>query len=112
MEQEQAKQLLSNERARIEKDLAALRGDQPLEGDQQIEPGDEGSEDMYFDELTQVRQEQLSQELAALERAEARLAAGTYGLSVDSGEPIPDDRLVALPLSERTKEEDERYRHG
>jgi DnaK suppressor protein len=112
MEQEHAKQLLSAERARIEQEFAALRGDQPLEGDQQVEPGDEGSEDMYFDELNQARQEQLNQELAALERAEARLAAGTYGLSVDSGQPIADERLEALPLSERTKEEDERYRHG
>jgi DnaK suppressor protein len=110
MENERAKQLLSAERARIEKDLAALRQDTPLEGDQRIEPGDEGSEDMYFDELTQNRAEQLNEQLSALERAEARLAAGTYGLSIDSGNPIPDDRLEALPLSERTKEEDEHYR--
>jgi DnaK suppressor protein len=39
--------------------------------------------------------------LAALERAEARLAAGTYGLSIESGEPIPDARLEALPAAER-----------
>ena len=110
MEHEQAKQLLAKERTRIERELKTLRGEPPEEGDQLIEPGDEGSEGMYMDELTQVRQEQLTQELGALERAEARLAAGTYGLSIESGQPIPDERLEALPLAERTREEDEQYR--
>jgi DnaK suppressor protein len=45
-------------------------------------------------------------------RAEERLAAGTYGRSVESGEPIPDARLEALPAAERTVAEDERYRRG
>ena len=48
-------------------------------------------------------------ELAAVERAEARLAAGTYGLSIESGKPIPDQRLEALPTAERTVEEQERW---
>jgi DnaK suppressor protein len=39
-------------------------------------------------------------------RAEARLAAGTYGLSIESGKPIPDERLEALPTAERTAEEE------
>jgi RNA polymerase-binding transcription factor DksA len=41
----------------------------------------------------------------ALQRAEARLAAGTYGRSVRSGQPIPDERLEADPLTELTVEE-------
>jgi DksA/TraR C4-type zinc finger protein len=40
--------------------------------------------------------------LAAVERAEQRLATGTYGLSVRSGEPIPDERLEAVPTAELT----------
>lgn len=47
-----------------------------------------------------------------MERAEARLAEGTYGLSVESGEPIPDGRLEARPTAERTVEEQERYDRG
>jgi DnaK suppressor protein len=47
-----------------------------------------------------------------VERAEARLAEGTYGLSVESREPIPDGRLEARPTAERTVEEQERYDHG
>ena len=43
-----------------------------------------------------------------MERAEARLEAGTYGLSVLSGEPIPDARLEARPTAELTVEEQQR----
>ena len=49
-------------------------------------------------------------QLAAVERAEARLAAGTYGLSVESGDPIPDERLEVLPTAERTVDEERRRR--
>jgi DnaK suppressor protein len=42
---------------------------------------------------------------AALVRAEARLAAGSYGRSVRSGQPIPDERLQADPLAELTVQE-------
>jgi DnaK suppressor protein len=42
----------------------------------------------------------------AVERAEARLAAGTYGLSVKSGEPIPDERLEFVPTAELTADEE------
>ena len=111
MDADRARQLLARERARIEEALAAL-GDGPLEGDEQREPGDEDSEDLYQDELDAGRREQLQEELAAVERAEARLAAGTYGLSVESGDPIPDARLEARPTAERTVEEEDRYRRG
>ena len=113
MDSERAQELLAVERARIEAGLASFAGEGgPLEGDSQVQPGDHDSEDMYLDELQVARKEQLDNDLAALERAEARLAAGTYGLSVESGEPIPDARLEALPLAERTVDEDEHYRRG
>jgi DnaK suppressor protein len=101
METETAKQLLSQERTRIEAGLTALGVDLNLEGDAAIEPGDRDDEEMYLDALSQARREQLQQEYAALKRAEERLADGRYGLSVESGEPIPDARLEALPLAER-----------
>ena len=93
---------------RIEEALAQLERDGPLEADDRGEPGDLDSEDLYQDEFDQGRRLDLRQELAALERAEARLAEGKYGLSVESGEPIPDGRLEALPTAERTVEEEER----
>ena len=43
--------------------------------------------------------------LAALDRADQRLRDGTYGLSVRSGKPIPDERLEAYPTAELTVEE-------
>jgi DnaK suppressor protein len=112
MDQERARELLAQERRRIEDAVAALDREGPLEGDERVEPGDLDSEDLYQDELDEGRREQLRIDLAALERAEQRLASGTYGVSVESGEPIPDGRLEALPTAERTVEEEERYRRG
>ena len=109
MDADHARELLARERARIEAALAARGQDGPLEGDDRVEPGDRDSEDLYEDEFGAGRAEDLQDELAALERAEARLAAGTYGLSIESGEPIPDGRLDAVPTAERTVEEQQRY---
>jgi DnaK suppressor protein len=107
MDSERARELLARERARIEQGLATLGS--PLEGTDRIEPGDRDSEDLYQDEFDAGRREDLRKELAAVERAEARLEAGTYGLSVESGDPIPDARLEVLPTAERTVAEEERY---
>jgi hypothetical protein len=49
---------------------------------------------------------------AALQRAEARLAAGSYGRLVRSGQPIPDDRLEADPLAELSVEEEAAAERG
>ena len=110
MDPERARELLAAERTRTEEALAALGADGPLETSARIEPGDSGSEDLYQDEFDAGRTADLNDQLAALERAEARLAAGTYGLSIESGEPIPDARLEAVPLAERTVEEQRLYR--
>lgn len=110
VDSDRARELLSRERARIEQALEDLDRDGPLEGSDRLEPGDVDSEDLYQDEFNEGRREQLENEMAAVERAEARLSAGKYGLSVESGEPIPDARLEALPTAERTVEEEERFR--
>jgi DnaK suppressor protein len=47
----------------------------------------------------------LRDRLATLDRAEQRLDNGTYGRSVRSGLPIPDERLEADPAAELTIEE-------
>jgi DnaK suppressor protein len=108
MDPDRARQLLAQERSRIEKALRRLEREGPLEGSDRLEPGDRDSEDLYQDELDAGRREDLTSEFAAVERAEARLANGTYGLSVESGQPIPDARLEALPTAERTIEEEDR----
>ena len=111
MDPARAQELLTRERERIETALANLDREGPLESSGRVEPGDVDSEDLYQDEYDQGRRQDLHAELAAVARAEARLAEGTYGLSVESGQPIPDARLEARPTAERTTEEDERYRH-
>ena len=72
-----------------------------------ISPADRATE-LQDREVEEGLAEQLRDELAAIERAEERLTGGTYGLSIESGEPIPDARLEAIPWAERTASEEER----
>jgi DnaK suppressor protein len=105
MKPERAKELLANERAQVEREIASIEGEGTEEGDERREPGDQDSEGLYQDEFDAGRLGDLRGRLAAVERAEERLAAGTYGLSVRSGEPIPDERLEVVPTAELTVEE-------
>jgi DnaK suppressor protein len=109
MDPERARELLARERSRIEQALGTLRDEGPLESSERKDAPDVDSEDLYQDEFDAGRLEDLQAGLAAVERAEARLADGTYGLSVESGEPIRDARLEAIPTAERTVEEQERF---
>jgi DnaK suppressor protein len=102
MDSAHARQLLAAERERVEGEIAALGRGGPEEGDERREPGDFNSEGLYQDEFDAGRSADLKERLAAVERAEERLAAGTYGLSIRSGEPIPDARLEANPTAELT----------
>ena len=105
MDPERARELLQAERARIERGLAqAAHEDDGEEADDQ-DPGNLAS-DLYQDEFDEGLRDDLGAQLAAVERAEERLAAGTYGLSVQSGEPIPDERLEVVPTAELTVEEE------
>jgi DnaK suppressor protein len=112
MDPARARELLEGERQRLEQALAALRGGEAEAAAEQDEPGERDSEDLFERGLDDARAEDLSTQMAALERAEARLEAGTYGLSVQSGEPIPDERLEAVPAAERTVAEEERFQRG
>lgn len=105
MDPEHAQELLAAERRRIERVLARLGHEDTGEEADEEDPANLASE-LYQDELDEGLADDLREELAAVERAEARLAAGTYGLSIESGKPIPDERLEALPTAERTTEEE------
>ena len=107
MEPERARDLLARERARIERALRIHAGE-PLESDQNVDPGSEGDEYLYQDEMDEGRADELRRDLAAVERAEQRLRDGTYGISIVSGEPIPEARLEARPTAEMTVEEQQR----
>jgi RNA polymerase-binding transcription factor DksA len=112
MDPDRARELVARERARLEAALAELEsgGDEELSHvDQHV--ADEGTE-LFEQERDAGLADRLREELEAVDRAEARLEAGTYGLSVESGEPIPDERLEVLPLAERTVEEQARLESG
>jgi len=112
MDPDRARALLERERTRIEKALADLAPEDTGElSDLDTHLGDEASE-LYEEERDEGLSDDLRQQLAAVERAEQRLADGTYGLSIESGEPIPEARLEAQPTAERTVEEQSRYERG
>jgi DnaK suppressor protein len=110
VDNDRARELLAAERAEIEE---ALR-------EAAIEPNDELSTtemaddatDTYQNEFDQGRIDDLRDRLAAVDRAEERLRQGTYGRSVESGKPIPDERLEVSPTAERTVEEEAHRRRG
>jgi DnaK suppressor protein len=106
MEEGRAKELLAGERERVEAALARLRGEGREESRSQKPAGDFNNEGLYEDELAEGREDDLERRLRAVERAEERLAAGTYGLSTRSGKPIPDGRLEAHPTAELLVEEE------
>ena len=112
MDEHRARALVARERHRIEAALAELAGEEQDEDlshfDQTGESAEAGSE-IQHDLVDDAVAATLRNELAAVVRAEARLATGTFGLSVESGARIPDERLEAEPLAERTVEEQSRF---
>ncbi len=105
MDPERARELLAAERERIEHALAGRARDADADGEGETDSGDQATE-LFQDELDDALADDLREQLAAVEQAEGRLAAGTYGLSVESGQPIPDERLEALPTAELTADEE------
>jgi DnaK suppressor protein len=107
MDQDRARALLSTERDGVaqllEQTEAAARADRESEAEigDMADPGSslvaEGTDDAVAASLRA--------RLDAIERAERRLAEGTYGRSIRSGLPIPDERLEANPAAELTVEE-------
>ena len=102
MDQAQARALLAGERARLQRLLQAETGQPPPdELSDEIDDADRRDAEQTGTAVDQL----LRARWAALQRAEARLAAGSYGRSVRSGQPIPDERLAADPLAELTVQE-------
>jgi DnaK suppressor protein len=107
---DRARELLAAERKRIERALARLGHADDSEPADEYDTANLAA-DLYQDELDEGLELDLREQLAAVERAEQRLAAGTYGLSIESGQPIPDERLEAVPTAELTTDEERRRAH-
>lgn len=102
---EQARKLLAAERRELERALDHRGREDDGEDAGFQEPANLATK-LYLDELDESVADDLRDRLAALKRAEQRLAGGTYGLTVESGRPIPDERLEVFPAAERTVEEE------
>jgi DnaK suppressor protein len=112
VDHDRARELLARERRRILQSLGGLEPqgtDEPTTTDQHMADQASG---LYDNELDEGLSDELRAALAAVARAEKRLADGTYGVSVESGDPIPDERLEAVPAAERTAEEQARFERG
>jgi RNA polymerase-binding transcription factor DksA len=107
-----ARELVARERSRVEGLLAAqvgeIHADGSLQRQQTGEYGDAANE-LDSETVSVALAADLREQLAAIGRAEGRIALGTYGISVESGSSIPDERLEAEPLAERTIEEQRVY---
>jgi len=104
MEDSKAKKLLNAERHRVEgllKGIDMAGTDDRTAADQEGEMYD-SAEPLTTEGTDDAVRSELEERLAAVDRAEQRVEAGTYGLSVRSGNPIPDDRLEADPTAELT----------
>lgn len=110
MDDAEARELLQAERERL---TALLAAQNALVDQQDADAGtDAGQADdarrIVDRELVRSERDQLAGELAEVEAAFLRLEEGRYGVSVESGAPIPDERLRAVPHARRTAEEQER----
>jgi DnaK suppressor protein len=105
---ERARALLAAKRAEVQELLAetesAGREDRGSEDEKGVDISDP-AQSLTQQGMDDAIAESLNDRLAALERAERRLADGSYGRSVQSGKPIPDERLEADPAAELTVEE-------
>jgi DnaK suppressor protein len=108
MDERVARERLTAERAEV---LQLLKGtESAAESDRETEVDETGN---YADSAQPLTAqgiedsiaEGLKDRLGAIERALRRLDQGTYGMSVLSGDPIPDGRLEADPAAELTVEE-------
>jgi RNA polymerase-binding transcription factor len=100
---------LRDELLRIREGMAADEKDLgETEGDTTLDSGDL-SQDMFTREMDASIGEQAERRLGEIDRARQKIAEGTYGLSDESGEPIPRGRLEAVPEAARTVDEQQRF---
>jgi DnaK suppressor protein len=103
-----ARRLVADERTHIESALADLDGSVRAEGDLQSQQAGDTSEsgtELAAEAVAMAVGDGLRGRLEEADRAANRIDAGTYGRSVESGDPIPPARLEADPLAERTVDE-------
>lgn len=107
MDQDQARARLLAEQAEVAELLRDAESAGQQDRDSEAETGDiaDVAQPLAAEGMDDAVAESMRDRLAALDRALKRLDEGTYGRSVRSGQPIPDERLEADPAAELTIEE-------
>lgn len=109
MDQNRARSLLVAERDEVQRLLKetekAVQQDRQSVLDSQTGDIEDAAQPLASEGTDDAIAGTLRDRLDAVERALRRLDDGTYGRSVRSGEPIPDERLEADPAAELTVEE-------
>ena len=108
MDENRARSLLQAERAEVQSLLATTEESGQEDREAEDERGADVSDpaaSLTAEGMDDAIAESLRDRLAAIDRALRRLDEGTYGRSVRSGVPIPDERLEADPAAELTVEE-------
>jgi len=109
MDQDRARALLLAERGEVRSLLEATEAsgqdDRVAEVETEAEDNADAALALTEEGEDDALAESLHDRLEAIDRALARLDDGTYGRSIRSGEPIPDERLEADPAAELTVEE-------
>ena len=107
MNEDVARARLSTERAEVARLLKDAESAAAQDREVEDEPGDyaDAAQPLTAQGLDDAIIADLQDRMAAIDRALARLDDGTYGISVRSGQPIPDERLDADPAAELTVEE-------
>ena len=109
MDQDRARSLLIAERDEVQRLLketeTAGQADRVAEVESEAEDNADAALALTEEGEDDAIAESMRDRLEAIERALHRLDGGTYGRSVRSGEPIPDERLEADPAAELTIEE-------
>jgi DnaK suppressor protein len=102
-----ARERLRDERLQIEELLNQTNRDRLEDRASAGEQGDmsDSAEPLIAEQEEDAIANGLRERLGTIKRAEQRLLDGTYGHSVRSGQPIPDDRLEADPAAEFTVDE-------
>lgn len=106
------KERLEQMREELRRIARGMEGDErnrgEEQGDTQFDSGDM-SGDIFDREMDATIGEQSERRVEDVERALQKIEEGTYGLSDESGEPIPQGRLEAAPEATRTVEEQQRF---
>lgn len=116
METEEARKLLEAQRARLQA-IVEHAPSQEFGEDAQAQDSDvldieehpaDAPQTLVDREYEQSEQANVRSELDEIEHAMAKLDDGTYGVDEETGEPIPDERLRAVPAARYTVEVQER----